>query len=123
MQAAHFEDETLKRRGPHGEEEVLFTAQERVNAAKRQVDVALNLNGKIMRNEFLVYDGPPLWGDRDAAKKVLSWAQARGLQPITTPKGKEPLPHEHTKRIEMVEARLNEQDAKLDKILGLLEKK
>lgn len=121
--ADHFEDEVLTERGPKGEREVKFTARERMESWKRQPNVALNLNGKLMRHECLVYDGPPLWGNPKAGDVVIEWGIGKGVQPIVTSKGKEPFPYEHTKRIESLEARVGESEAKLDRILEILEKK
>lgn len=119
--AQHFEDLKRTRRGPFGEQEIVFTAKDQMEGFKKSDFVCLNVEGKIMRHEILVYDGPSLIGNPRAADVVLDWAEKKGHRPILPAKEKEPLPHEHTKRIEHLERRIEETDAKIDKILGLLE--
>ena len=121
--ATHFEDLYRKRRGIHGEEEVFASAKERLVGFKKSPFVKLNLNGQILSNEMLVYDGPSLAGRPDADRVVLEWARRKGVQPIRAVGEKQALPYEQTKRIESLEAWKNETDAKLDRILALLEPK
>ena len=119
--AQHFEDETRTQRGPFGEREIIFTAKEKVDGFRQSPQVAINIDGRISKNELLVYDGPSLIGDPDAGKRVLDWSWEKGHRPIQQAKEKEPLPHEHTRRIEHLERRIGETDAKIDRVLELLE--
>ena len=121
--AQHFEDLTRRQRGPFGEKEILFTAREQVEGFRKSDSVALLVDGKIMKNEILIYDGPNLLGDPNAALRVLEWSWGKGHRPIQPAKDKEPLAHEQTRRIEHLERRMGETDSKIDRILELLENK
>lgn len=121
--AIHFEDIVRKRRGREGEEEIFISAKEQAENFKKSPQVALYVNKKLVKNEALVYDGPSLFANKRAANVALEWARGRGAEPYVTGKGKEPLPHEHTKRIETLESRVNSMDGKIDRVLEALEAK
>ena len=119
----HFEDVTRRQRGPFGEKEIVFTARVQVEGFKKSDIVALYVDGKLVRNEALVYDGPALVGDPDAAKRVLEWSWSKGHRPIQPAKDKEPTAPEQTRRIEHLERRMGETDSKIDQILDILKPK
>ena len=118
--AQHFEDTTRRQRGPFGEKEIVFTAREQVEGFKKSDIVALYVDGKLVRNEVLIYDGPSLVGDFNASTRVLEWSWEKGHRPIQPAKDKEATAPEQTKRIEHLERRMGETDAKIDQILEIL---
>ena|SRR3990167_11165693 len=82
MVAIHFEDIHRKQHQGNQIKTVLITAKEQVDSFKKADQVALNVNGKIVKNEVIIYQGPTLEGDPKAADKVIAYALAKGMLPI-----------------------------------------
>lgn len=116
----HFYDLEGEKRQGEGEVHVEITAAEQVAAFKRQDDVCVNVNGKITKNEVLVWTGEDLSRNPNAALVVTEWAIKQGLAPIRAAadqKGDDPKTYEYDKRINALEGRIDAQDKKLDSIL------
>ena len=118
--AIHFEDIVRKRRDGNRESEQLITAKDQIDSFKKSPQVALNIRGKIVKNEMLVYQGTgDLLGNPNAADVAIDWAIQQGMQPIVSPsaKGDQPKTYEYDARMKKIEDRQDDMDGKLDKIL------
>ena len=78
----HFEDIARQMRQGEQTKTVKITAKEQVDNFKKSPQVALNVGGKIVRNEVLLYQGPALEGDPQAADKVIAYADSKGMKAI-----------------------------------------
>ena len=124
--AVHFEDIVRIKKVGDGQEEIRLTSKEQLEAFKRSPQVALYLvekngQGKLIKNEMLVYSGDPIhWKNPRVANLVLDWARAKGAAPVPgapTAKGDSPKTYEYDRRIKSIEDRIDSQDKKLDEIL------
>lgn len=82
MVAMHFED--IERSAKQGDnvKTVKITSKEQVESFKRGPQVMLNVGGKIVKNEVLIYQGQSVVGDPQAADKVIAYALDKGMKPI-----------------------------------------
>lgn len=83
--AIHFEDFERQKKDGDRTVTVLITAKDQVEGFKKTPQVALNIKGKTVAREVLVYDGPDVQGKPEAADIVLAWAYAKGVEPIQSP--------------------------------------
>ena len=119
----HFVDDQRKRRVGEQVEEILIKAADAAKDFKKSEFVALNINGKIVKNEVLVYDGPPLGNNPRAQQIVKDWAISKGLQPIRPPESQaKGMPYQYEKRIDTLEARQDKTDKKIDNVSEKLDK-
>ena len=82
VMAIHFEDFMRGKKDGDRTVDVLITAKEQAEAFKRTPQVALNIKGKVVAREVLVYEGPDVQGKFEAADMVLAWAREKGIEPI-----------------------------------------
>lgn len=83
--AIHFEDFTRKKRDGDRAVEILISAKDQVEGFKKAPQVALNIKGKVVAREVLIYQGEGTFdvqGRPDAADIVLAWAKEKGVEPI-----------------------------------------
>jgi len=117
----HFEDTVRKQKVGDQIIDHEISSKEQVAAFKKSDFVALNINGRKVKNEVLIYQERDLSGNPKAADVVIEWAKGKGLQPIqSSPTQEQSKPFEYDKRIATIEKRLDGQDEKLDKILRLV---
>ena len=109
----HFVDEVKKRKNGDLVEEIHISAVDAARDFKKSQFVALNLDGKLVKNEVLVYDGPSLGNNPRAQQMVKDWAIAKGLQPVKPPESQaKAMPYQHEKRIDRLEERQDKTDKK-----------
>ena len=117
----HFEDVVRTKKVGDSQQDILFTSREQLESFKKQDNVGLNVGGKVVKHEVLVYDGGDLSDNPDAAIVVTEWAMnKKGLQPIrasSDQRGDSPKTYEYDKRISALEGKVDSIDSKLDKIL------
>lgn len=128
--AIHFQDVVRTKKLGDSTQEIRISSKESMEAFKRGPQVALYIvdkggNGKLVKNEMLIYKGETLdWKDPKAASKVIEWARTQGVAPIpSASSSKEAKTYEYTERMERMEKRQNGFEDKLDRVLSLLEKK
>lgn len=120
---SHFKDEQRTRRGSQGEEDIFFSAKDQIEAFKKGDQVVLNVKGKIIKNEILIYKGPSdLMRIKDPASEVIRWVKEQGMQPIESQNDKAK-PHETQTRLDALEGRVDTMGHDISKILDLLQPK
>lgn len=86
--AIHFEDIRRGKKVGDRTEQILISAKSQLEGFKNSPQVSLNINGRVVAREMLVYDGADkgqLQDKPNAADIVLAWAKERGVQPILSP--------------------------------------
>lgn len=111
----HFEDFLRGQMRDGKKEEVLITAKEQVEGFRKTPQVAINIKGAITMRQVLIYDGPDVQGEPDAADRVIAWALEKGIRPIMKEKVLDPI--ENT-RLAAVEKDVAEMKGSLAEILA-----
>ena len=121
--AMWFADITRRRKlGGDAVQEVKFPSSEQLEQFKKSSQVAINVKGKLTRNQVLIYNGPALGNDPKAASKVIAWAISQGLEPVVTKAEKDASPAEMSKRVAMLEGAVTDLQQTQGKMLGILER-
>lgn len=119
----HFETEVRRKRiDDNHVDEVVFTVKEQIESFARSDFVALNMDGVLVKNRVLVYDGPQLnRRDPHNADRVIEWALRKGLVP--KPMASEVKAKENDRvnlideRVLKLEKKVDDQGSKIDQIL------
>ncbi len=113
--AIHFEDMVRRRKVGDRIEEIVVTAKEQVEAFRKTPQVAIYRDGKLTKNEILVFDGQVDPENPRFADVVLNWARKQGVQPFKSEAEK--ARENQFDRVGALEGRVSSIESKLGEIL------
>ena len=124
MTAMHLEDDIRVRKVGDSQEEIIFTSKDQLNAFKKGKEVMLNIGGKILKNDVLVYGGSAISvRNKRAANVALDWARSTGMLPIYPPDQKTTLSEAHSDKINNLEVRVGNMENNIAELLEIARSK